>query len=385
MTTFIDIHVLQTVPSSNLNRDDTGSPKTATFGGIRRARVSSQAWKRATRRDFAAYLPETDRGLRTRRIMADLTRRIRSLDPSLAEDPAALELAKAVMTAANSKIKFKAARAKKAAKGGEEVEPTDPFDLSDYLIFISNQQLDKLAELAIGGRDGSIDKTAARNALKLNNGIEVALFGRMVADDTSINVDASVQVAHAISTHAVETEYDYFTAVDDANAGDDPAAGMIGVIEFNSSTLYRYATINLDQLLENLGDVDVAVRAVEAFVRSFAVSMPTGKQNTFANATLPDAVVVQVRDRRPVNLVGAFEAPVRPERDTAISVLSARALARETREVGEAYGNAATAAYVLAAKSEVARELDGLGERLSLDPLVEQVGRRAAYALEAPA
>lgn len=383
MTTFIDIHVLQTVPSSNLNRDDTGSPKTATFGGIRRARVSSQAWKRATRKDFAAYLPEADRGIRTRRIMADLTRRIRSLDTSLTED-LAMESAKAVMTAANSKIKFKPARAKKPAKG-EAAEPTDPFDLSEYLIFISNQQLDKLAELALGGRDGSIDKTIARDSLKLNNGIEVALFGRMVADDTSINVDASVQVAHAISTHAVETEYDYFTAVDDANPGDDPAAGMIGVIEFNSSTLYRYATINLDQLSENLGDVGVAVRAVEAFVRSFTVSMPSGKKNTFANGTLPDAVVVQVRDRRPVNLVGAFEAPVRPEPEIAISVLSARALAKEAREVEEAYGNAPAAAYVLAAKNEVARELAGLGERLGLDPLVEQLGRRALAALGVPA
>lgn len=384
MTTFVDIHVLQTVPSSNLNRDDTGSPKTAIFGGIRRARVSSQAWKRATRRDFAEYLPEADRGLRTRRIMEDLTRRISALDDSLSIEEA-LGLAKSVMGAANSKITFKAARAKKPAKG-EESAPTDPFDLSEYLIFISNQQLDRLAELAIDGRDGEIDKGLAKEVLKQGNGIEVALFGRMVADDTSINVDASVQVAHAISTHAVETEYDYFTAVDDAKTDDDDAgAGMIGVIEFNSSTLYRYATINLDQLQENIGDTDVARRAVEAFVRSFSVSMPSGKQNTFANGTLPDAVLVQVRDRRPVNLVGAFEAPIRLDGKAALSVLSAQALAKEAREVDTAYGTPPTSAYVMAVKSEVSAALDDIGEHVGFEPLVEHVGERALEALRGTA
>ncbi|MCL2850314.1 MAG: type I-E CRISPR-associated protein Cas7/Cse4/CasC, partial [Micrococcales bacterium] len=245
MTTFIDMHLLQTVPSSNINRDDTGSPKSAIFGGVRRARVSSQAWKRATRRDFATYLDESDRGIRTRRIMVDLVERIRRLDGSLTPDEA-LTLGKAVMAAASG-IKFE--KPKRGKKNDETVDTTD-VELSQYLIFISNQQLDRLAALALTGRDGAtIDKSAAKSALKDGNGIEVALFGRMVADDVAYNVDAAVQVAHAISTHAVETEYDYFTAVDDAKPDDEDAgAGMIGVLEFNSSTLYRYATINLDQL-----------------------------------------------------------------------------------------------------------------------------------------
>ncbi|RHW25831.1 type I-E CRISPR-associated protein Cas7/Cse4/CasC [Nocardioides immobilis] len=383
MTTFIDIHVLQTVPSSNLNRDDTGSPKTAIFGGVRRARVSSQAWKHATRRDFAAYLPESDRGLRTRRIMEDLTGRISALDASLSTDEA-LQLAKDVMSAANPNITFKEPRPKKPAKG-EDAAPVDPFGLSDYLIFISNQQLDRLAELAVDGRAGELDKRAAKEVLKQDNGIEVALFGRMVADDKSISVDASVQVAHAISTHPVETEYDYFTAVDDANAETDPGAGMIGVIEFNSSTLYRYATINLDQLQKNLGDTDVAKRAAEAFVRSFSVSMPSGKQNTFANGTLPDAVVVQVRHRRPVNLVGAFEAPIRPDGKAALSVLSAEALAKEAREVDAAYGTPPTSTYVMAVKSEVAAALGDTGEHIGFEQLIDRVGDRVLEALRGTA
>lgn len=381
MTTFIDLHVLQTVPSSNINRDDTGSPKSAIYGGVRRARVSSQAWKRATRRDFAAYLPESDRGIRTRRIMGDLTRRIVALDPSISTEES-LELAKAVMSAASG-IKFEKPKRGKRA----DAEDADAIDLSQYLIFISNQQLDKLAELAIASRGGAPDKALAKAALKDGNGIEVALFGRMVADDTSINVDASVQVAHAISTHAVETEYDYFTAVDDAKGTDEDAgAGMIGVLEFNSSTLYRYATINLDQLLANLGDPAVAARAVAAFAQSFAVSMPTGKQNTFANGTLPDAVVAQVRTRRPVNLVGAFEDPVSPKPGVSLSVQSAAELARESREVDEAYGTTPTAAYLVAAGGDVADVLSGIGDRMSLDALVNELEARAIEALgEGPA
>lgn len=375
MTTFIDIHVLQTVPSSNINRDDTGRPKTGIFGGFSRARVSSQAWKRATRRDFARYLPDAERGVRTRRILADLVHRIRDLDDSI-EQADAIELAKGVMGAAG--IKFKSARSKK----GEDDE-SDPFDLSEYLLFVSNQQVQNLAQLAIAGRTGTIDKAAAKKAITLDNGIEVALFGRMVADDASINVDAAVQVAHALSTHMVESEYDYYTAVDDLNVeAADPAAGMIGVIEFNSSTLYRYATINLDQLHENLGDLELETRAVEAFIRSFVVSMPTGKQNTFANGTLPEAVLVQLRDGRPINLVGAFEEPVRPDSSQSISTLSAARLAARTEEIDRCYGMEPSASFVLASNSSVREVLRSTGEMLGLDLLVAGVKDRARAVLE---
>lgn len=380
MTAFIDIHVLQTVPSSNINRDDTGSPKSATFGGVRRARVSSQAWKRATRKDFAAYLDESDRAIRTRRVMVDLVDRIKALDSSLSTEQA-LELGKKVMAAASG-IKFEKPKRKKG-EGDANEEPVVDIDLSGYLLFVSNQQLARLAELAVGGRDGDIDKTAAKQALKDGNGIEVALFGRMVADDTAYNVDAAVQVAHAISTHAVETEYDYFTAVDDAKPDDeDSGAGMIGVLEFNSSTLYRYATINLHQLQANLGDAETTARAAEAFVRSFTISMPTGKLNTFANNTLPDAILIQVRTRRPVNLVGAFEAPVVPKPGVSVSVQSAEELGKKAREVDDAYGTSPTAAYLVAAGSDIAASLEGAGERVGLDELVDQIGRRATEALQ---
>lgn len=374
MSTFIDIHVLQTVPSSNMNRDDTGRPKAAIFGGSPRARVSSQAWKRATRKDFTSCLSRDDQGIRTRRIIQELVERIQGLDDGL-DQPTSIELAKKVMTAAG--VKFKPARAKK------DEEPS-PFDLSEYLLFVSNQQLDRLARLAVDAGDGSVDKAAAKQAIDTNHGIEVALFGRMVADDTSINVDAAVQVAHAISTHVVEPEYDYYTAVDDKTSKDDEdaGAGMIGVIEFNSSTLYRYATINLTQLMENLGDIELAGRAVEAFTKSFAISLPSGKQNSFAHSTVPDAVVVQVRDRRPINLVGAFELPIKADDTTAVSTLSARALARRANEVAK-FAASPTAGFVAASAAAAGDELAELGEPVDLETLGTRLHAYTVETLEA--
>jgi len=133
----------------------------------------------------------------------------------------------------------------------------------------------------------------------------------MVADDPALNTDASAQVAHAISTHKVENEYDYYTAMDDRSPEDQAGAGMIGTIEFNSSTLYRYATVAAHDLKKNLGDANVAAKAVKEFVRAFICSMPTGKLNTFANNTPPYSVMLAVRRDQPVNMVGAFETPVK--------------------------------------------------------------------------
>ena len=138
----------------------------------------------------------------------------------------------------------------------------------------------------------------------------MALFGRMVADDPSLNYDAAAQVAHSISTHAVQNEYDYFTAVDDCQAEDNAGAGHLGTVEYNSSTLYRYATVNMVELVHLLG-AEKAAQAVRVFGEAFIRSMPTGKQNSFANRTLPDAVYVTLREDQPVNLCGAFEKPVR--------------------------------------------------------------------------
>lgn len=321
MTTFVDIHVLQTVPPSNLNRDDTGSPKSAVYGGVRRARVSSQSWKKATRRSFAEHLDPTDLALRTKRVLDLVVDEMRLQQPSI-EPEAAETAAKGVLSAAG----FKLAAAKRPKNKAEEPAGRDA---TEYLVFLSRRQVEQLAQLALA--DGKPSKKDAQQAADSAHGIEVALFGRMVADDKNLSVDAAAQVAHAISTHAVDDEGDYFTAVDDCAEEDESGAGMLGTIEFNSSTLYRYATVNMDGLEHNLGDREAAVTAATEFVRAFALSMPTGKQNTFAHRTVPDAVVVMVRDDQPVSLVGAFEdAVVARDREGRVSESSARL----TRQAG---------------------------------------------------
>ncbi|WP_392468142.1 type I-E CRISPR-associated protein Cas7/Cse4/CasC [Arsenicicoccus cauae] len=362
---YLDIHVLQTLPPSNVNRDESGRPKTAFYGGVERSRVSSQAWKRATRREFTSAVDEQDRGLRTKRLPQVLAERIARRDGTLADQADAR--AASVLTALGLKV----AKPRKA-KGDEQV----PHEVG-ALGFFSNRQLDRLAELAASTDRPS--KKDAQQAADTGHGVDVALFGRMVAEATDLRVDASCQVAHALSTHAVRTQFDYFTAVDErAEEAEESGAGMIGTVEFNSSTIYRYATINLDQLLLNLGGADddttwdAARVAVEAFTEAFATSMPTGKQNTFANRTAPDAVVVMVRRGRPVNLVGAFEDAVTSEQGGFLRA-SATRLVEHARAVDASFGPAPEQTFVTRA-GEPAAAVDSLAAPMPFSELVTGVG-----------
>src|SRR5690606_18175231 len=249
--TILDVHVLQTVPPSNINRDDTGSPKGAVYGGVRRARVSSQAWKRATREAFKNVLDPAELGTRTKRVADLVAERIRELDADIPYAEA-LELAAATVAAATgSKIE----KPKRRKNDEEDAAPE-----SSYLMFLSARQRDGLAELAVQGRadikaflKDPENKKRAKQIANTGHSIDIALFGRMVADSSDINVDASAQVAHAISVHAADIESDYYTAVDDRRKDDEPGAGMIGTVEFNAATLYRYAAVDVDLLSANLG------------------------------------------------------------------------------------------------------------------------------------
>lgn len=368
MSLTVDVHVIQSVPPSNLNRDDAGSPKTAVYGGVRRARVSSQAWKRATRRDFEKYLDKSEFGVRTKRVVELLSQRIAAAAPELKDT--AVVRATAVLEAAGLKTKAK----RNAA--------ADDLELTEYLVFFSNLQLDKLAELALTSGDESPSKSDAKAILKAGNSFDLALFGRMVANDADLNVDAACQVAHALSTHAVTNEFDYYTAVDDKNPEEETGAGMIGTVEFNSATLYRYATISVDALQRNLGDPEATGRAVEAFLRSFVQSMPTGKQNTFANGTLPEAVVVMLRPDRAVNLVGAFEDAVANSGGGFVKA-SCEELARYARDIADAYGDEPLAAWVTRVGAQTAA-LDEIAEKVDLNALVSNVGQRVRASLMEP-
>ena len=181
--------------------------------------------------------------------------------------------------------------------------------------------------------------------LKAAPSMDMALFGRMVADEPSLNYDAAAQVAHSISTHAVQNEYDYFTAVDDCQAEDNAGAGHLGTVEYNSSTLYRYATVNVMELAGQLG-AEQAAETVRAFGEAFLFSMPTGKQNTFANRTLPDAVYVTLREDQPVNLCGAFERAV-PRSAQGYAAPSKAALAQYAQQMYSSFAEAPAQSFTV--------------------------------------
>lgn len=363
---FIDIHILQDLPPSNINRDQSGSPKTATYGGVQRLRVSSQAWKRATRLAFGNDLPEQERGVRTRRLEQLLRRDM--LDLGVNESTAE-EITAAVLKTLG-------------IKAGKKAE------LLSYLLFCSRVQLSevarRMAELAQAwsGLTGQQKEEAAANVgireiLSSGHSLDVALFGRMVADLSNLNVDAATQVAHAISTHAAGSQFDYFTAVDDVPSVDeegDLGAGMIGTVEFNSGTLYRFATVAFSQLVENLADREAATSGVGRFLEAFALSMPAGHQNSFAARTRPSLVVVTVRTDQPVNLVSAFERPVSSRE--GMMAPSQIALAKTAIEESRRWGDEPllVAASYTAADGK-AQELlrEAFGDSLALSDVVAKV------------
>ena len=315
---YVDFHVLQTLPPSCVNRDDTGSPKTAYYGGTTRARVSSQAWKRAMRVMFRDELLEEEQvGERTKKIVGLVAEQIQALDPEMD----ALKKAEDALTKAGLKIKG-------ADKG------------TDALFFMSSEQAKALAHLAV---EGCEEKDAYKAALKENPSVDMVLFGRMVASDPSLNYDAAAQVAHSISTHAVENEYDYFTAVDDCSPEDNAGAGHLGTVEYNSSTMYRYATVNMEEVAAHLGKEE-AGKVIRAFAEAFICSMPTGKQNTFANRTLPDAVYITIRTDQPVNLCGAFEKAI-PASSQGYVEASKKALIKYANQVYDNYTGKPEAAF----------------------------------------
>ncbi|MFG2143997.1 type I-E CRISPR-associated protein Cas7/Cse4/CasC [Streptomyces sp. NPDC048696] len=395
--TILDIHILQTVPPSNMNRDDTGTPKSAYFGGVRRARVSSQAWKRATRTAFGDLLSPEELGVRTKKVAEALAERITARDRAL--EPVAIELAaETLRVATGSKIEVPKRKETKAEEKGETAAPE-----SLYLMFLSSRQLDALAELAVEGAVGGElkalqqhlkeNKTRARKAVDTRHSVDIALFGRMVADSADLNVDAATQVAHAISVHKSDIESDYYTAVDDRSMDDESGAGMIGTIDFNSATLYRYAAVDVDELQRNLGlglrpderPSTPVERAVGAFLEAFITSLPTGKINTFGNHTLPSAVIVKIRDRWPVSFVGAFEEPVPKTETGGFLREGCERLAEFVPELEKQYGLEGKGRSWVLRVGEETKALAPLGTEASLDTLLREVPDAVAQRLGADA
>ena len=365
MSTYVDIHVIQSLPPSCINRDDSGSPKSAVYGSVRRLRVSSQSWKRAVRLYFKNHLNTSNLGTRTKHLAQIIATQIGEIDSGLSETALTLAI-KAINAAADKNKKIIAVD----NKGNFKKESTP-------LFFASPEQVRRTAELVVTSQQTGkrLSKKEVQQTLSAQSGIDIALFGRMVASTPVLNVDAACQVAHAISTHAAENEYDFFTAVDDEKSRseeeEDAGAGMMGTVEFSSATMYRYATVNLDMLVKNLGDGEAALRALEVFIKGFCLSMPTGKQNTFANRTVPETVVVSVREDQPVSLVGAFEKPIPQDADHGYVDRSVESLVRYSSTIEENYGLRPLASLVVALQDSEA--VSSVGERVSFADLPGRV------------
>jgi len=338
MSLFIEFHLIQNFAPSNLNRDDTGAPKDALFGGHRRARVSSQCFKRAIRLKTLemGLLPPQAQGVRTKKLKELLVH----------------ELAKLNRTEAESRIDMALDAARLKLKDDGKTE---------YLLFLGQGEITALAQLidqhwdtlgAASPSDGKKTKKDAKanaptEVVKLvkallngQKSVDVALFGRMLADLPAVNQYAACQVAHAISTHRVEREFDYFTAVDDQNNDDESGAGMIGQVEFNSATFYRYAVIDAKKLIANLQqDKDLALAGIGAFVQAMARAIPTGKQNTFAAHNPPSFIGVVLRHASPFNLANAFEKPVWARQDQELTTQSVVKLADLDDKISAVYGD----------------------------------------------
>ncbi|HEX2349298.1 MAG TPA: type I-E CRISPR-associated protein Cas7/Cse4/CasC [Ktedonobacterales bacterium] len=348
----IDLHVLQNFAPSNLNRDETGAPKECEFGGQRRARISSQSFKRAIRTQFRAsgLIDPAHLAERTKRAAGEITQRV----VAAGKPP---ETARQVVEALLGAVRL------------------DVFDgKTRYLLFLSARELQAAADLcvrhwdtlteAIGpgigpgsGSDGGggatqpeeEDETAGaagtatrgrrgaraseasrkgraipaelRSAFErlLDGGqaVDMALFGRMIADLPDRNVEAACQVAHALSTHRVSMEFDFFTAVDDLRPDDTAGADMLGTVEYTSACFYRYANLDTRQLAQNLRNDTLARAGVESFLRAFVTAIPSGHQHSMAAHNPPSFVLAVARDRGQWNLANAFLTPVLPRSASA--------------------------------------------------------------------
>jgi CRISPR system Cascade subunit CasC len=268
---------------------------------------------------------------------------------------------------------------------------TAPVDDLGYLLFFGYRQLDaivdvllehqgELAELEGKPLDDAVKAHQIPDLFNEGHPAEVAMFGRMVADLQHLNVDAAIQVAHAVSTHRVRNYFDYFTAVDDENT-EHSGAGMLGNIEFNSATYYRYATVGVHQLHDNLNDAPATVEALQRFIRAFSLTLPTGYQNSFAHQTRPYAVIAAVRTDQPVNLVNAFEEPVTASSSGGYLRPSLTRLAAELSATADVWGQAPDAVYATYTVDDdhvdAKSVKEALGDSVPFPELVTQVGAAA--------
>ncbi len=322
---YVELHMVQNFSPANLNRDDTNNPKDCEFGGARRARISSQCIKRAVRTSpIFAETTKVDVGTRTKWLVNLLREHLVAAGKDKEE-------ATNILTAFVPKF---------ASKLDRDSERTA------VLLYFSQAEIDSVVQALLDNWDSLPDgadevaKALVKAHKSQTSAPDIALFGRMLAEQPELNLEAACQVAHAISTHRVTMEMDFFTAVDDLNPEETAGAGMMGFTGFDSACFYRYARIDWGQLNQNLnGDADLARRTVEGFLRASVAAVPSGKQTSFAANNPPSLLLAVVReDGMGWSLANAFERPVRPRRDEGLVAASVGALDAYWGRLCQVYG-----------------------------------------------
>ncbi len=300
MSRFIQLHMLTSYPPANLNRDDLGRPKTAKMGGVDRLRISSQSLKRAWRTsDLFQSALSGHIGTRTKRAGLEVRNRLVELG---IEEKKAKTWAQSI--------------AKEFGKLKKENKNNPDEDLNiEQLAHFSPEEWDAVMNLvkilADEKRPPKDDELSILR--KEHQAVDIAFFGRMLADKPSFNMEAAVQVAHAITTHTVTIEDDYFTAVDDLNRREvDAGAGHVGDAGFAAGLFYLYTCINREQLIQNLdGNIELSKKAVDAFVEAMAKVAPSGKQNSFASRAYASYLLAERGNMQPRSLSVSFLQPVK--------------------------------------------------------------------------
>jgi CRISPR system Cascade subunit CasC len=366
MKTFVEIHVLQNYAPSNLNRDDTGAPKDAFFGGCRRARISSQCQKRAVR------VKDT---IRTTRLQDELARILVTKGRGQEESMPRIELAlKSVklMVKEDGKTEYSVFLGKREIDGIANAihDHWDSLMASDASLDEKKDKKKKKKGEEADGLPAEL-KNAIETAFDGGKAIGLALFGRMLADMPEKNRNAACQVAHAISTHAVDREFDFYTALDDLKPEGTAGSDMMGTVEFNSACFYRYAVVDHEKLIENLQkDKELALSGLRIFLENFVIAEPTGKQNSFAAHNPPEFVSISVRrETAPRNLLNAFEKAVRVSKVESLTKESAIRMAAKAKALDALYKTEPNSRYACAEDTFGDKfEVVGLGEKLPSIP-----------------
>lgn len=341
--TYIEYHILQSFPVTCLNRDDVGSPKTAVVGGATRARVSSQCWKRAVRTKMQELGVKL--GIRTTHISKLIAEECKKIGASTEQaEKCAEKMAKELGSKGDKK------KLKTDAEGTEKELPSKE-KKDNLLFFFSEREAAAFAEYAKENGfnlEEKTDKTLVSDIAKISkkvinkaaDGLDIALFGRMIANAADMNVEAAASFSHAISTHKISNEIDFFTALDDFQEEDAQGAAHMGTLEFNSATYYRYISLNLGVLSDNLGGEDLET-AIENFTKALYLAVPAARQNTQSGACPWEYAKILIRKGQRMQI--PFDTPVQHKNgymEKSIEALN-EYIAKKEKEAASLYGKKA--------------------------------------------